>query len=33
VATPPDHFSEHRWWESGQGWKNILNNLRLVLQP
>ena len=23
----------HRWWDSGQGWKNILNNLRLVLQP
>jgi SRSO17 transposase len=23
----------HRWWDSGQGWKNILNNLRLILQP
>jgi hypothetical protein len=33
VATPPDRFSEHRWWDSGQGWKNILNNLRLILQP
>ena len=33
VATPPEHFSEHRWWDSGQGWKNILNNLRLMLQP
>ena len=33
VATPPDRFSEHRWWELGQGWKNILNNLRLILQP
>jgi SRSO17 transposase len=33
VTTPPDRFSEHRWWDSGQGWKNILNNLRLILQP
>ena len=33
VATPPDRFSEHRWWDGGQGWKNILNNLRLILQP
>lgn len=33
VTTPPDRFAEHRWWDSGQGWKNILNNLRLMLQP
>ena len=33
VATPPDRFAEHRWWDLGQGWKNILNNLRLILQP
>lgn len=33
VTTPPERFSEHRWWDSGQGWKNILNNLRLILQP
>jgi SRSO17 transposase len=33
VATPPDRFSEHRWWDLGQGWKNILNNLQLILQP
>ncbi len=26
-------FSEHDWWDKGQGWKNILNNLRLILQP
>ena len=31
VVTPPDRFAEHRWWDSGQGWKNILNNLRLIL--
>jgi SRSO17 transposase len=29
-STPPNRFSEHRWWDSGQGWKN---NLRLILQP
>ncbi|GHO79308.1 DDE transposase [Ktedonobacter sp. SOSP1-85] len=28
-----DRFSEHVWWDQGQGWKNLLNNLRLVLQP
>ena len=33
VTAPPDRFAEHRWWDSGQGWKNILNNLRLILQP
>jgi hypothetical protein len=26
-------FSIHDWWDEGQGWKNLLNNLRLVLQP
>ncbi len=33
VTAPPERFAEHRWWDPGQGWKNILNNLRLVLQP
>jgi hypothetical protein len=36
-ATPPalevDRFPEHPWWDTGQGWKNVLNNLRLILQP
>jgi SRSO17 transposase len=32
-ATPVDHFPEHRWWDIGHGWKNVLNNLRLILQP
>lgn len=32
-ATPADRFPEHPWWDSGQGWKNTLNNLRLILQP
>jgi hypothetical protein len=26
-------FKEHDWWDKGQGWKNLLNNLRLVIQP
>jgi SRSO17 transposase len=26
-------FSLHPWWDEGTGWKNLLNNLRLVLQP
>lgn len=26
-------FREHDWWDLGQGWKNLLNNLRLILQP
>jgi SRSO17 transposase len=26
-------FSTHDWWDEGEGWKNLLNNLRLVLQP
>jgi len=25
-------FKQHDWWDKGQGW-NILNNLRLVIQP
>lgn len=28
-----ERFPEHRWWDSGPGWKNTLNNLRLILQP
>lgn len=26
-------FRQHREWNEGQGWKNWLNNLRLILQP
>ena len=26
-------FSMHPWWDKSVGWKNLLNNLRLVLQP
>jgi len=25
-------FASHQWWDPADGWKNILNNLRLVLQ-
>ncbi|NEP54866.1 MAG: hypothetical protein F6K65_41215 [Moorea sp. SIO3C2] len=27
-----DTFASHQWWDPADGWKNILNNLRLVLQ-
>ncbi len=33
IDSAVDKFSAHDWWDSGQGWKNILNNLRLVIQP
>jgi hypothetical protein len=26
-------FSQHTWWDQGKGWKNLLNNLRLIIQP
>jgi hypothetical protein len=26
-------FSIHQQWNHGVGWKNILNNLRLIIQP
>lgn len=32
-APEVDRFPEHRWWDTGQGWKNVLNNWRLILQP
>jgi len=34
--SPPEaqsKFASHPWWDNRQGWKNILNNLRLILQP
>lgn len=33
APTPVDRFPEHPWWDTGHGWKNVLNNLRLILQP
>jgi SRSO17 transposase len=29
----PSIFSEHPEWDRHKGWKNILNNLRLIIQP
>lgn len=26
-------FASHPWWNQGNGWNSILNNLRLILQP
>lgn len=26
-------FAQHPWWNNQSGWKNLLNNLRLVIQP
>jgi len=26
-------FQNHDWWNEDKGWKNWLNNLRLILQP
>ncbi len=30
---PQSTFASHPWWDNGKGWKNILNNLRLIIQP
>ena len=27
------HFAQHPWWDNQSGWKNLLNNLRLIIQP
>jgi SRSO17 transposase len=26
-------FAQHPWWDNQRGWKNLLNNLRLIIQP
>jgi hypothetical protein len=26
-------LASHPWWDNRNGWKNILNNLRLIIQP
>ena len=28
-----DKFQQHSWWDKEKGWKNVLNNLRLITQP
>jgi SRSO17 transposase len=32
-AVKQEVFRQHKWWDHGTGWKNLLNNLRLVIQP
>lgn len=34
-ACPLAHqqFTHHPWWDNQSGWKNFLNNLRLIIQP
>lgn len=27
------HFVQHPWWDNQSSWKNLLNNLRLIIQP
>jgi hypothetical protein len=26
-------FTQHPWWNNQSGWKSLLNNLRLIIQP
>jgi hypothetical protein len=28
-----EKFHQHTWGDHGTGWKNLLNNLRLLIQP
>ncbi|HEY9621845.1 MAG TPA: IS701 family transposase [Crinalium sp.] len=34
-ACPLAHqqFAQHPWWNNQSGWKNLLNNLQLIIQP
>ena len=33
IAPIPEQYQKHPWWNERKGWKNYLNNLRLILQP
>ncbi len=33
LSSIPDKFQEHELWDFKQGWKNLLNNLHLIIQP
>jgi hypothetical protein len=33
IENPTDDFSMHQQWNHEVGWKNVLNNLRLIIQP
>ena len=26
-------YAQHPWWATGTGWKHMLNNVRLIIQP
>ena len=28
-----EQFTQHPWWNNQRGWRNLLNNLRLIIQP
>lgn len=32
-ATNDTSYSHHPWWDPGTGWKHLLNNVRLIIQP
>jgi hypothetical protein len=32
IQPPPVDFSRHQQWNPQRGWKNVLNNLRLIIQ-
>ena len=33
IQKTPVDFSAHQQWNPGVGWKNVWNNLRLIIQP
>ena len=33
AGTSGSPASRHAWWDDGPGWKHMLNNLRLLIQP
>ena len=33
IQHPTVDFSRHQQWNPHRGWKNVLNNLRLIIQP
>ncbi len=33
VAPIPKSYQEHELWDTGNQWKNLLNNLQLILEP
>ncbi|BAY41438.1 transposase (plasmid) [Nostoc sp. NIES-2111] len=33
APTSTSKLAEHPWWDDKNGWKNLLNNLRLIAQP